>query len=175
MAKAASVIKAIVACKDEADSRKVLDFLGKKDTAGLDKFSAPKLAKGDCFSLSKGMAMTIDKKDGKLLCVHPWGGLDCYWTADADINQNPAEPETRPAGARRPPHSYRARGGLRAPTRREGFQAAGLKGATEAEIRASKSAARSRPNAVSPFRAPPHQKGIFDASLMPISLSGVIF
>ena len=97
MAEAASVIKAIVACKDEADSRKVLDFLGKKDTAGLDKFSAPKLAKGDCFSLSKGMAMTIDKKDGKLLCVRPWGGLDCYWTADADINQNPAEPETRPA------------------------------------------------------------------------------
>jgi len=79
-------------------------------------------------------------------------------------------------GARRPPHSYRAnRGGLRARTRREGFQAAGLKGATEAEIRASKSAARSRLNAVSPFRAPPHQKGIFDASLMPISLSGVIF
>jgi hypothetical protein len=42
---AASVIKQIVACKDEADSRKVLDFLDKKDTAGLDKFSAPKLAR----------------------------------------------------------------------------------------------------------------------------------
>jgi hypothetical protein len=97
MAEAASVIKPIVACKDEADSRKVLDFLGKKDTAGLDKFSAPKLAKGDCFSLSKGMAVTIDTKDGTLLCVRPWGGLDCYWTADADIDQNPAEPETRPA------------------------------------------------------------------------------
>jgi hypothetical protein len=40
---------------------------------------------------------------------------------------------------------------------------------------ASKSAARSRANAVSPFRAPPHQKGIFDASLMPISPSGSIF
>jgi len=97
LAEAASVIKPIVACKDEADSRKVLDFLGKKDTAGLDKFSAPKLAKGDCFSLSKGMAVTIDTKDGTLLCVRPWGGLDCYWTADADINQNPAEPEARPA------------------------------------------------------------------------------
>jgi hypothetical protein len=36
---AASVIKPIVACKDEADSRKVLDFLGKNDKAGLDKFS----------------------------------------------------------------------------------------------------------------------------------------
>ena len=97
MAEAASVIKPIVACKDEADSRKVLDFLGKNDKAGLDKFSAPKLAKGDCLSLSKGMAVTIDTKDGKLFCVSPWGGLDCYWTADADINQNAPEPEARPA------------------------------------------------------------------------------
>jgi hypothetical protein len=97
MAEAASVIKPIVACKDEADSRRVLDFLGKNDKAGLDKFSAPKLAKGDCLSLSKGMAVTIDTKDGKLFCVRPWGGLDCYWTADADINQNAPEPEARPA------------------------------------------------------------------------------
>jgi hypothetical protein len=96
-AEAASVIKPIVACKDEADSRKVLDFLGKNDKAGLDKFSAPKLAKGDCLSLSKGMAVTIDTKDAKLFCVRPWGGLDCYWTADADINQNAPEPEARPA------------------------------------------------------------------------------
>ncbi|MGH6845886.1 MAG: hypothetical protein ACREC0_00175 [Methylocella sp.] len=97
MAEAASVIKPIVACKDPADSRKVLDFLGKNDKAGLDKFSAPKLAKGDCFSLSKGMAVTIDTKDAKLFCVRPTGGLDCYWTADADINQNTSEPEARPA------------------------------------------------------------------------------
>jgi hypothetical protein len=97
IAKAASVIKPIVACKDEADSRKVLDFLGKNDKAGLDKFSAPKLAKGDCLSLSKGMAVTIDTKNGKLFCVRPTSGLDCYWTADADINQNASEPEARPA------------------------------------------------------------------------------
>ena len=97
MAEAASVIKPIVACKDEADSRKVLDFLGKNDKAGLDKFSAAKLAKGDCLSLSKGMAVTIDTKDAKLFCVRPWGGLDCYWTADADINQNAPEPEALPA------------------------------------------------------------------------------
>jgi hypothetical protein len=61
MAEAASVIKPIVACKDEADSRKVLDFLGKNDKAGLDKFSAPKLAKGDCLSLSKGN-YTLDSR-----------------------------------------------------------------------------------------------------------------
>jgi hypothetical protein len=88
MTEAASVIKPIVACKDAADSKRVLDFLFKNDKAGLDKFSAPKLAKGDCFSLSKGMAVTIDTKDAKLFCVRPAGGLDCYWTADADINQN---------------------------------------------------------------------------------------
>ena len=113
MAEAASVIKPIVACKDEADSRKVLDFLGKNDKAGLDKFSAAKLAKGDCLSLSKGMAVTIDTKDAKLFCVRPTGGLDCYWTADADINQNAPEPEALPAahsgghrrgGANLPPH-----------------------------------------------------------------------
>jgi hypothetical protein len=88
MTEAASVIKPIVACKDAADSKRVLDFLFKNDKAGLDKFSGPKLAKGDCFSLSKGMAVTIDTKDAKLFCVRPAGGLDCYWTADADINQN---------------------------------------------------------------------------------------
>ena len=97
MADAASVIKPIVACKDEADTRKVLDFLGKNDKAGLDKFSAPKLAKGDCLSLSKGMAVTIETKDANLFCVRPTGGLDCYWTADAGINQNASEPEARRA------------------------------------------------------------------------------
>jgi hypothetical protein len=112
-AEAASVIKPIVACKDEADSRKVLDFLGKNDKAGLDKFSAPKLAKGDCLSLSKGMAVTIDTKDTKLFCVRPTGGLDCYWTADADIDQNASEPEARPATHSRGGHK---RGGGNAPS-----------------------------------------------------------
>jgi uncharacterized membrane protein YgcG len=91
MAQAASVIKPIVACREEADSKKVLEFLGKNDKAGLDKFSAPKLNKGDCLTLSKGMAVTIDTKDAKFFCVRPTGGLDCYWTVDADINQNATE------------------------------------------------------------------------------------
>jgi uncharacterized membrane protein YgcG len=98
LAEAASVIKPIVACRDEADSKKILDFLGKNDKAGLDKFSAPKLAKGNCFALTKGMTVTIDTKDAKLFCVRPTGGLDCYWTAEADINQNPAEPEVHQGG-----------------------------------------------------------------------------
>jgi uncharacterized membrane protein YgcG len=93
MAEAASVIKPIVACRDEADSKKILEFLGKNDKAGLDIFSAPKLIKGDCMTLSKNMAVDIDTKDAKLFCVRPTGGLDCYWTVDADINQNAAESE----------------------------------------------------------------------------------
>ncbi|MGA9486736.1 MAG: hypothetical protein WBV25_06640 [Methylocella sp.] len=88
MAQAASVIKPIVACRDEADSKKVLEFLGKNDKAGLDKFSAPKLSKRECVTLSKNMAVDIDSKDAKLFCVRPTGELDCYWTVDADINQN---------------------------------------------------------------------------------------
>jgi uncharacterized membrane protein YgcG len=98
VADAASVIKPIIACKDEADSRKVLDFLGKNDKTGPDKFGAPKLARGDCLSLAKGMAVTIDTKDAKLFCVRPTGGLDCYWTVDADINQNASEPEAHQGG-----------------------------------------------------------------------------
>ena len=89
MADAASVIKPIVACKDETDSRKVLDFLGKNDKAGLDKFSTPKLARGDCFSLTKGMSVTIDTKDAKLFCVRPTGGLDCYWTLAKAVDVTP--------------------------------------------------------------------------------------
>ena len=92
MAQAASVIKPIVACRDEANSEKVLEFLGKNDKAGLDKFSAPKLSKRECVTLSKNMAVDIDTKDAKLFCVRPTGELDCYWTVDADINQNAAEP-----------------------------------------------------------------------------------
>ena len=44
------------------------------------------------------MAVTVDTKDAKLFCVRPTGGLDCYWTADADINQNPSEPEAHQGG-----------------------------------------------------------------------------
>ena len=78
-------------------SKKILDFLGKNDKAGLDKFTAPKLTKGDCLSLPKGMDVTIDTKDAKLFCVRPTGELDCYWTLDAGINQNPVKTEARPA------------------------------------------------------------------------------
>lgn len=104
IANAASVIKPIVGCRAEPDSKKVADFIAKNDNGGLDKFSAPKLASRDCFSLLKGMAVDVDKKDGQLLCVRPTGGFDCYWTIDAAINQNPAsESETHgssPSGKR---------------------------------------------------------------------------
>ncbi|MGA2638669.1 hypothetical protein [Methylocella sp.] len=103
IAAAAIVIKPNVACKAEADSKKLLDLGAKNDKAGVDKFSAPKLAAGDCFSLFKAMNVDVDKKDGKLLCVRPTGGFDCYWAADDSINQNPtSEHETRAqSGGRR--------------------------------------------------------------------------
>ncbi|MCL2384931.1 MAG: hypothetical protein FWC84_03790 [Alphaproteobacteria bacterium] len=87
---AASIIKPIVACREEGDTQKVFEFLAKNDKAGLDKFSSPKLAKGDCLNLSKGMNVTVDVKHPKLFCVRPAGGLDCYWTADANVNENPS-------------------------------------------------------------------------------------
>ncbi len=95
MAEGAIVIRPIVGCKAEADSKKVVDFVAKKDDPGLNKFTEPKLASRDCFSLLKSMAVDVDKKDGQFLCVRPTGGFDCYWTVDAAINQNPAsESET---------------------------------------------------------------------------------
>jgi hypothetical protein len=93
LAQAASVATPIVACKAEADSKKVFEFISKNDTSGLDKFKTSKIPTGDCSSLSKGMAVTIDKKDGQFLCVRPTGGLDCVWTASVTINENPTQPE----------------------------------------------------------------------------------
>ncbi len=98
LAAAATVASSNIACKLEADSKKLVDFDAKKDAAGRTKFSAPKLAAGDCSSLPKGMTVDIDKKDGQLLCVRPAGGFECYWAADATINQKPAaEQETHAA------------------------------------------------------------------------------
>jgi len=92
-AQAASVAAPITACKAEADSKKVFEFISKNDASGLDKFKTSKVTAGDCSSLSKGMAVTIDKKDGQFLCVRPTGGLDCFWTAAVTINENPTQAE----------------------------------------------------------------------------------
>jgi hypothetical protein len=101
-AQAASVVKPVVACKAEPDAKKILEFIAKNDNSGLEKFRTSKVATGDCSSLSKGMAVTIDKRDGQFVCVRPTGGLDCFWVSDVAINQNPAEPEkaqsSRPGG-----------------------------------------------------------------------------
>ena len=109
MAEAASVATPIVGCKAEADAKRILEFIAKNDSPGLEKFRTPKITKGDCSFLTKGMPVAIDKKDGQFLCVHPIGGLDCYWAADIAINQNPTEPEKAPScgprarTGRRPP------------------------------------------------------------------------
>jgi hypothetical protein len=43
LAQAASVATPIVACKAEADSKKVFEFISKNDTSGLDKFKTSKI------------------------------------------------------------------------------------------------------------------------------------
>jgi hypothetical protein len=105
MAQAANVANSIVGCKAEADTQKVVGFMAKNDSAGLEKFKTPKIMAGDCSFLSKGMAVAIDKKDGQFLCVRPIGELDCFWAAGVAINQNPTEPEksssSRPQGSGR--------------------------------------------------------------------------
>jgi hypothetical protein len=93
MAQAANVANSIVGCKAEADTQKVAGLMAKNDSAGLEKFKTQKILAGDCFLLSKGMPITIDKKDGQFLCVRPVGELDCFWAASVAINQNPTEPE----------------------------------------------------------------------------------
>lgn len=94
LAQAASVSAPITACKAQADSKKLFELISKNDAAGLDKFKTSKTATGDCSFLSKGMAVSIDKKDGQFLCVRPTGGLDCVWTAAVTINENPSQSET---------------------------------------------------------------------------------
>jgi hypothetical protein len=97
MAQAANVANSIVGCKAEADTQKVVEFMAKNDSAGLEKFKTPKILSRDCSFLSKGMVVTIDKKDGQFLCVRPIGELDRFWTAGVAINQNPTEPEKAPS------------------------------------------------------------------------------
>ena len=96
VAQAASVVNSITGCKAEADTQKLAEFMAKNDNAGLEKFKTAKIKAGDCSFLSKGMAITIDKKDGQFLCVRPSGGLDCFWAPAVAINQNPMEPEKTP-------------------------------------------------------------------------------
>ena len=110
-AHAATVANSIVGCKAQADSRKALELIAKNDAAGLEKFKAFKIAGGDCSSLSKGMSVVVDKKDGQFLCVRPTGGLDCFWTAAVAINQNPTASEKSQSSQ---PRGH-GRGGARMP------------------------------------------------------------
>ncbi len=94
LAQAASVATPITACKAQADSKKLFELISKNDAAALDKFKTSKTATGDCSALLKGMAVTIDKKDGQFFCVRPTGGLDCVWTAAVTINENPSQADS---------------------------------------------------------------------------------
>jgi hypothetical protein len=59
MAEAASVATPIVGCKAEADAKRILEFIAKNDSPGLEKFRTPKITKGDCSFLTKGMPVAI--------------------------------------------------------------------------------------------------------------------
>jgi len=99
-ADAATVAAPNIACRAEADSKKILEFDAKKDDGGREKFAAAKIASGDCTRLFRGMPVSVDKQDGPLLCVRETGGLDCYWAVADAINRKPP-PEA--AGRPKPP------------------------------------------------------------------------
>ena len=107
-ADAATVAAPNIACRAEADSKKILEFDAKKDSGGRETFSAAKIASGDCTRLFQGMPVSVDKQDGPLLCVRESGGLDCYWAvADAINRKPPAEAAGRPG----PPDGDEKKGG----------------------------------------------------------------
>jgi len=91
--RAAAMKASTFGCKAPADAQKALDLQSKKDAGALAKFTQPKLASGACITLGRGLSVTSDMKKPPLTCVRLSGDLDCYWTADALVDLNPAEPE----------------------------------------------------------------------------------
>jgi hypothetical protein len=91
-ANAARVRQTIVGCREEADAKKRVEppALNRRSAAPA-KLAAP------CSDLQKGMTVTVEQTDGQFLCVRPWGGLECFWTQSAAIDQNndraPAAPK----------------------------------------------------------------------------------
>jgi hypothetical protein len=82
-ADAGSVKQNIFACREEINAKKRMESQGQdRRTAGVAKTTEP------CSDLPKGMTVTIERTDGQLVCVRPWGGLECLWTEGAAIDQN---------------------------------------------------------------------------------------
>ncbi|HXW72115.1 MAG TPA: hypothetical protein VEK34_11835 [Methylocella sp.] len=93
LAQAASVTNSTVGCKAEADAQKVLGFMAKNDSAGLEKFKASKITAGDCSMLLRGMTVAPDKTDGQFMCVRPAGAFECIWVTGVAINLTASEPD----------------------------------------------------------------------------------
>jgi len=80
-------------CRDQADARKLFEFLSKADKVASEKFCKAKIAAGSCIPIERGTNVAIDEKKPSLSCVRVTGGLDCYWVANALIGQKPHDPE----------------------------------------------------------------------------------
>lgn len=88
---AAALKAATVACKAPKDATKVVEFLIKKDTAGLEAFSRPLIASGACTAMGRGLTVTVDEKKPPLSSVRLSGDLDCYWVTDVFVDLYPSD------------------------------------------------------------------------------------
>jgi hypothetical protein len=93
---AAAVVKSdVVGCRQETDLKRPLPRAS--TDVGKVSVSAPKitvepdkLKTGECAPLHRGVSVSIDEKRGDLVCVRPYGGLDCFWTPMTTIDENPS-------------------------------------------------------------------------------------
>jgi hypothetical protein len=84
---AAIVKEDVVGCRNEADLKRPItgSHVNNKPAVSND---ASKFKSGACTPLTKGVTVSIDQKKGELLCVRPYGGIDCFWAPTTAINQN---------------------------------------------------------------------------------------
>lgn len=87
-------------CRDQADARKLLEFLAKADKSSIEKLGKAKIAAGSCIPIERGTNVAVDEKKPSLFCVRLTGGLDCYWVADALIDQKAHDAQER--GSQKP-------------------------------------------------------------------------
>lgn len=92
---AAVLGRAFYGCRTQADEQKLVEALSKGDSAGVEKLAKPMVVSGSCITIGRGIDVSIDEKKLTYLCVRLPGALECYWVADALINQKPHEAEER--------------------------------------------------------------------------------
>jgi hypothetical protein len=97
-AEAAAVKTMTYGCKSEADANKALMLQAKKDTSGLEGFTKPKIASGECIAFGRGVTVDPERTKAALTCARLTGGLDCYWMADYLIELHPSDQRQNPMG-----------------------------------------------------------------------------